>query len=1276
MPPLPGRKFFSNLGHHIGLSLFPSSEHAEDHNNDESHARARSEDMDDVVDQSSASTKKRMREAHEEQSPNTKKQKKFSREDGAFFGEYNEPTPKDACKVTVPTNEQRDEDIAMQSEKATKVVRAAKPMAGAHKTKNTLNNSQPGRIGGRPSVFAQVKPHLKTSNPVTRTSAREHVGDGFNDQPPTQETTPKRRATNGASQAPTKKQQIDMTGDSDDVTMGEVEAVNGNRVSSDSQNSVIEVGSHSPPKPDFFVPHEMRSANLNTNPPISKKRRQHSSAQGSTYNGSHNQMRPSSRHTNGSFEVDDLNTPASRYTKTTEPKSQKDVKPGRPEIDLGRGTDVKDIKAARDVKLLKGAMGSMRHPLEHNKHRARGLLEGRNGEDPTSVFAYTARHAGARPEEIAHEQEQRLSAKFHRVSNSPPADVRRQWQQNQHQIHHQQQQQPPRQSRAKAMQVTSSKGGSDAFEDSPDQLHTTSPNILRKPGASVPVTRESPRQHSPSEIKTTNFTSSTTNSASVPQPSRKAKKRSDPTEDAPVRIPVTQIWCRGSPCQSMENHPLELVWHEGEEAHFELEKNGQPVCVLGKDEIMSIGVYEARKLHYNKESTEVVLYGAESVGRSNGKVLLQFPDVDSRNDFINLIASASRSMVTTHENAGKMDNLFKTQAKALEADAGKYAIKVLEETDAVEDARQQAVRRNEIRQSSEDHIRYEAYNTTPSGQSGKSPYFHDQDHEPRKSTRQSKAVVKRSPTPDPVVERWTQVNPQTPWHQSVMYPATGARRITVDFQDLERLDEGEFLNDNIVGYALRRIEESMTTGHKSKVHFFNSYFFTSLTSKNGRKTFNYESVKKWTKQKDLFDIPYVVVPINENFHWYLAIICNLPSLKRKSAALDDLTSDAVATPSTSQQASARPSPIRDPVVPDSQDVDDNDKPDAQAMESLSIESERPSREDSEVIEFGEDGKVVSNNHDAHSNPPVQVKGGKKSKKRTAPALPKYPTNKPIIITLDSFGQAHTGQVASLKDYVAAEAMEKRGMEVGREDMKGMTATGVPLQQNFCDCGLYLVGYVAEFAKDPEGFVNKVLTRQLDGQSDFAAFDASKKRDEIRDDLLRLHHEQDAERLALKKAKKDSKNKVPMTAVTVTDASTSVASPGTRHSLGRAAQSIRTVEQSAQAPSTATTKAPQPPGKPRASNASPPDASDDDVMESGMPRALTSVKSPTPHTQIEDGEMLDNHHNDATEHRSKGMRKVLSPQLDGLSMILNAGPPAAPLHLHEKSPGSDSEQPSS
>jgi sentrin-specific protease 7 len=336
-----------------------------------------------------------------------------------------------------------------------------------------------------------------------------------------------------------------------------------------------------------------------------------------------------------------------------------------------------------------------------------------------------------------------------------------------------------------------------------------------------------------------------------------------------------------------------------------------------------------------------------------------------------------------------------------------------------------------------------------------------------------------------------------------------------------------------VGYALRRIEEDMAPEHKSKVHFFNSYFFTSLTSKNGRKAFNYDAVKKWTKQRDLLNTPYVVVPINENLHWFVAIICNLPNLVRKPASMGDEAADVAETPATSQNPSAQPSPIRDPdEIPDSQNPP---KPDEQAMRRLSLgESENGKATVEGIFESDENNNLVTQKNG---------KSNKKSKKRAAPSLRKYPTDKPTIITLDSFGVGHPGQVSTLKKYVEAEALDKRGMEAAAAGIQGMTAAGIPVQSNYCDCGLYLVGYVAEFAKDPEGFVNKVLTRQLDQESDFASFDPSKKREELRDDLLKLHAEQDQARIALKKAKKEekSKGKVGATAVTAQTSATPAAS---------------------------------------------------------------------------------------------------------------------------------------
>merc|ERR1712070_1164068 len=153
-----------------------------------------------------------------------------------------------------------------------------------------------------------------------------------------------------------------------------------------------------------------------------------------------------------------------------------------------------------------------------------------------------------------------------------------------------------------------------------------------------------------------------------------------------------------------------------------------------------------------------------------------------------------------------------------------------------------------------------------------------------------------------------------------------------------------------------------------------------------------------------------------------------------------------------------------------------------------------------------------------SSHPAAANGKKGKRKKTPPKPRKYGPDTPSIITLDSFGSPHTAEIRFLKDYLKSEADAKRGMEFDRDALQGVTAKGIPEQTNFCDCGVYLIGYIEQFAKDPRGFVSKVLSKQLDQQADFASFDPSAKRAEVREELLGLAA-QEAEADRLKKEQK-------------------------------------------------------------------------------------------------------------------------------------------------------------
>ena len=112
------------------------------------------------------------------------------------------------------------------------------------------------------------------------------------------------------------------------------------------------------------------------------------------------------------------------------------------------------------------------------------------------------------------------------------------------------------------------------------------------------------------------------------------------------------------------------------------------------------------------------------------------------------------------------------------------------------------------------------------------------------------------------------------------YPFHGGRGVvTVRMSDAERLNEGEFLNDTIIEFYLKYLYLQKLSSNTRKItHFFNSFFYQQLTSKVKGKVLEeaarYEKVRKWTKGTDIFSKRFIVVPINEHAHWYLAIIFN------------------------------------------------------------------------------------------------------------------------------------------------------------------------------------------------------------------------------------------------------------------------------------------------------------------------------------------------------------------------------------------------------------------
>eukprot|EP00501_MAST-03F_sp_TOSAG23-6_P002345 GSMAST32.ASY1.ANO1.2447.1 assembled CDS len=96
--------------------------------------------------------------------------------------------------------------------------------------------------------------------------------------------------------------------------------------------------------------------------------------------------------------------------------------------------------------------------------------------------------------------------------------------------------------------------------------------------------------------------------------------------------------------------------------------------------------------------------------------------------------------------------------------------------------------------------------------------------------------------------------------------------ITFTHGDMDRLDPGEFLNDNVIDfylrYCLQKKQKKKKKKSKATVYIFSSHFFKRLIQGC------YEDVKSWTKNIDIFSYDFLFFPINMRLHWSLAVICN------------------------------------------------------------------------------------------------------------------------------------------------------------------------------------------------------------------------------------------------------------------------------------------------------------------------------------------------------------------------------------------------------------------
>lgn len=118
------------------------------------------------------------------------------------------------------------------------------------------------------------------------------------------------------------------------------------------------------------------------------------------------------------------------------------------------------------------------------------------------------------------------------------------------------------------------------------------------------------------------------------------------------------------------------------------------------------------------------------------------------------------------------------------------------------------------------------------------------------------------------------------------YPPEGTKgSMFIKSSDLLTLDSDTFLNDTVIDFYMSYLQNTeLPKELAKKVFVFNTFFYSTLNKTQSKNLSPEErklssakrrhgNVKRWTKGVDLFSKDFIVIPICQNSHWFLVIVC-------------------------------------------------------------------------------------------------------------------------------------------------------------------------------------------------------------------------------------------------------------------------------------------------------------------------------------------------------------------------------------------------------------------
>lgn len=355
---------------------------------------------------------------------------------------------------------------------------------------------------------------------------------------------------------------------------------------------------------------------------------------------------------------------------------------------------------------------------------------------------------------------------------------------------------------------------------------------------------------------------------------------------------------------------------------------------------------------------------------------------------------------------------------------------------------------------------------------------------PMRRPRRSVNLKEVSPPPQ---AGWAKLNTgfYDSFSSALNWPHGQKDQATVEARDLETLNDGEYLNDNIIQFYLRFLKfktEEINDPSFPKFHIMNSFFYHAMTNRkpDGR-SINYDAVRKWTSKVDIFSHDYIVIPVCEHIHWFVVIVSKPGSLLQIAKETVEAESDlGLAEQISSQNTPAPDTPMSTDHQVNSAIESTEDLLPAQLPEiaktnepSLMVGSEQPGHgQQSTAMEARQ-----ANPSGQQTESKIAISTSNSGRQEARPVI------ETKIVALDSLGTTHPQAIRHITEWLVAEARDKKQIHISSQGLRltGM-ARGLPRQPNYYDCGLFLLGYVEQFLDDPHSFMLRVMMKPMKSRS--------------------------------------------------------------------------------------------------------------------------------------------------------------------------------------------------